>query len=129
MADTKRGRIAEEVLTENWYEFIHDLIDEMQAAFLKSGLSQDEIADRLGRDPAFISRCLRGQNNMTVRTINNIARSMNCRLDVNFQALSELYPSNLQPHVSQRAWVFETTQTGTIGSKADQPQELVWADN
>ena len=68
MADTKRGRIAEEVLTENWYEFIHDLIDEMQAAFLKSGLSQDEIADRLGRDPAFISRCLRGQNNMTVRT-------------------------------------------------------------
>lgn len=119
MSKASSIRIPEEVLTENWYGFMHDLIDEMQRAFLKSGLSQDEIAERLGRDPAFVSRCLRGQSNMTVRTANNIARSMDCRLDVSFLALSELQPSNLQPHVLPQIW--EPGRVPKTGTDANQP--------
>ena len=87
----KRGRIREEVLAEYWFAVRHKAFEEMLRAYRDAhdtqGLTQDHIAARLGRDKGFISRCLRGKENITLRTMSNIARAMDCRLDV---AVSEL---------------------------------------
>ena len=95
MIDTAaKSRIPEEKLAEYWYEIRHQLFEELREVFRKSGLRQDTIASRLGRDKALVSRWLTGQENLTLRTMSNIARSMNCRLNVGVQPLSQLALAN-----------------------------------
>src|SRR5712691_4082356 len=93
-------RIPPEVLDEQWFSFIHGLIGRMQSAYREGqsrGLTQKLMAAKLGKKASFISRCLSGQQNMTVRTIHDLARSMDCRLEVSLQPLGELVPSNRRP--------------------------------
>jgi transcriptional regulator with XRE-family HTH domain len=49
-------------LTEKYEEFCRLLVEERQNA----GLSQQEVADRLGRPQTFISKCERGTRRMDV---------------------------------------------------------------
>ena len=65
-------------------------------------LSQKVLAEKLGKKPSFISRCLSGQQNMTIRTIHDMARAMDCRLEVNFVPLESLRPSNDRPNSDDR---------------------------
>jgi transcriptional regulator with XRE-family HTH domain len=95
--ERKVKRIPEDMLAETWYAFMHDLLREVQDAYRRSKMTQDDIAARIGRDPAFISRCLHGKQNMTVRTMNNIARAMDCRLNVSLDDLQTLTHSNAVP--------------------------------
>jgi len=91
-------RIPDEILAEQWYGFVHRLIEGMQLAYRNSGepqeLTQKKIAERLGKKPSFVSRCLSGQQNMTIRTIHDLARAMDCRLEVTFRPLKSLRPAN-----------------------------------
>ena len=100
----KNVTIPESVLAEHWFSFMHGLLGEIQRAYRrvheKEGLTQKDIAQRLNRDQGFISRRLRGQQNMTVRTMNNIARAMGCRLNVSLDSLDELPVANKQPRPS-----------------------------
>ena len=48
----------------------------------EEGLTQAEIARRLNADPGLISRRMRGQQNMRLETLSDLARAMNCRVDV-----------------------------------------------
>jgi transcriptional regulator with XRE-family HTH domain len=90
-------RIPAAELSENWFGFIHSVIAKLQAAHRESGLSQKEIGERLGRAPAVISRCLSGQQNMTMRTMYELARGMGYRIEVKFQRLDKLQRANRQP--------------------------------
>src|SRR5262249_20373506 len=95
----KTDRISEDVLAEHWYSFMHQLIGRMQEAFRTarredSELSQKTIAEKLGKPAPFISRCLSGQQNMTIRTIYYIARAMGYRLEITFRPLKSIRPSN-----------------------------------
>jgi hypothetical protein len=90
-------RIPPEVLEEQWYRFVHHLIEGMQTAFRNAqgdDINQKKMASRLGKKPSFISRCLSGQINMTIRTIHDLARAMDCRLEVTFKPLKDLRPAN-----------------------------------
>jgi transcriptional regulator with XRE-family HTH domain len=91
------GRIPEERLHEYWLIVLHDVLGELQRGARRAeadGINQEVIAARLGRSPSFVSRCLRGKQNMTLRTMNNIARAMDCRLAISLQHLADLRPSN-----------------------------------
>jgi transcriptional regulator with XRE-family HTH domain len=94
-------RIPDETLAEQWYGFVHGLIAEMQSTFRKrhktKNLSQKGLAERLGKKPSYISRCLSGQQNMTIRTIHDLARAMDCRLEISFRPLETLRPANNVP--------------------------------
>jgi transcriptional regulator with XRE-family HTH domain len=90
-------KIPEEVLTEQWYGFVQNLIGNMQSAFRSANITQKAMASRLGKKESFISRCLSGQQNMTVRTIFMIARAMGYRLEIKFQKVSSLRPTNNRP--------------------------------
>lgn len=92
------GRIAPDVLAEQWYGFLHGVISKIQETYRRVSkddrINQKTIAKRLGKDPATISRCLSGQTNMTMRTLYELARAMDCRLEISVQPLSELKPAN-----------------------------------
>jgi hypothetical protein len=92
---TKSIRTPSSVLEEQWYGFVHELIENMQTAYRNAQkedppVNQKVIAERLGRKPSFISRCLSGQTNMTIRAIHDLARAMDCRLEVSFRPLKTL---------------------------------------
>jgi transcriptional regulator with XRE-family HTH domain len=105
-------RIPQSVLDEQWFGFVHKLLEQMQRSFRVAQVNQKQIAARLGKKPSFISRCLSGQQNMTIRTIHDLARAMDCRLEFSFRPLSSLMPVN-QP----AAIVSESSlRTGTKAS-------------
>lgn len=87
-----------EILAEQWYDFMHDLLGEIRTAYREAhktrGVNQQYIADRLGVDAALVSRWLNGRQNMTVRTLHNVARAMDCRLRVGLDDLVSVRPSN-----------------------------------
>ena len=77
-------RIPEEELAELWFSFRQDTLSQLQVAFRDCGMQEKLVAERLGKDPATISRCLRGKENMTLRTMHNLARGMGYRLRVGY---------------------------------------------
>jgi transcriptional regulator with XRE-family HTH domain len=87
-------RIPEDELAELWFGFRQHTMDKLQVAFRRHGIPEKEIAVRLGKDPATISRCLKGRSNMTLRTMHELARGMNCRLRVELDYLPEIVPVN-----------------------------------
>jgi hypothetical protein len=115
-------RISPEVLAEQWYGFMHGLIGQMQGAYRvaqSNGVNQKIMAERIGAKPAFVSRCLSGQQNMTVRTIHNLARAMDCRLEVAFRPLGTLTASNWAPPVTEfKGTTLAAVNLGTDKSSA-----------
>lgn len=89
-------------LEEKWVDLMHDVRDGLQAALHESGLSQREVATRLGKDPAFVSRCFAGRQNLELRTASDLARAMGFRVDVRFVALASLPPANRRPQPANR---------------------------
>ena len=95
-------RIPAAELAEHWFSFNHSVLNELQAAFRKLGkaaapVAQKDIAVRLGKDPATISRCLKGQQNMTLRTIHDLARGMGYKLQIRLVPLQQIQPTNQMP--------------------------------
>ncbi len=78
------------MLAAHWYRFMHDLLAEISIAYRESGLMEQDIAARLGQETGFIRSCIHGDQMMTVRTMNNIARAMGYRLKVSVENLSEI---------------------------------------
>lgn len=111
-------RIPPEILAEQWFSFTHRLLGGLQAAFRRSGLSQKDIAKRLDKSPAVISRCLSGQQNMTIRTMHDLARAMDHRLEVHLQPLSELRPTNWAPQ-SRTFWCTDSDPEGEDSNLAE----------
>jgi transcriptional regulator with XRE-family HTH domain len=86
-------------LEEMWFAFQHRLLGELQSAarsLRAKGITQDHIAARIGAEPSQVSRWLRGRN-MTTKTMHNLARGMECRLDVALRPLASIQPANNQP--------------------------------
>jgi transcriptional regulator with XRE-family HTH domain len=57
---------------------VHSMLLE---SFNKSGLSQKQIAERLGWDEGRVSRCLGGSGNWTLKTINALMAAIGIDLD------------------------------------------------
>ena len=58
--------------------FIHDVLGELQRAYVCSGLKKSDIARRLDVDRAVIGRKLAGKANLTLRSIAELAWAMDC---------------------------------------------------
>jgi transcriptional regulator with XRE-family HTH domain len=56
----------------------------------EEGLTQKELARRLNTDEALISKRLRGETNLTVDTLCDLARGMGARIDFKVTPLSEV---------------------------------------
>jgi hypothetical protein len=89
-------------LDEQWAAFMQALVGKLQVRLYdlnaKEGLKQKDIAERLGHsDPTYLSRCLAGQRNMTLRTVHDLARAMNSRLEISLKPYEEMTPTNNRP--------------------------------
>jgi transcriptional regulator with XRE-family HTH domain len=116
MSRTVAGCISKDDLAELWFGFKHQVLDKLQAAFRASKLKQEDIASRLGKDPATVSRCLRGQRDMSLRTMHDLARGMNCRLQIEVTPLDQLIPVNREHGASWQVQVPEE-QSGEVTQK------------
>ena len=63
---------------------------EMLSSLKRSGVNQATIVRRLQADPGRISKRLSGKENMTLETISDLARAMECRVDVKLTHFSEV---------------------------------------
>jgi transcriptional regulator with XRE-family HTH domain len=94
MSDTQIALIPTDELSELWFSLKQQVLSKLQAAARRSKLTQEDIAARIRKSPAVISRCLRGKENMTLRTMHEIARGMNCRLRIELDDLNNIPPTN-----------------------------------
>ena len=77
----------------------------MNRALEASGLTQRQLAVRLGRTEGFVSQVMSGGGNLTLRTLGDFAYGLGCDVEI-----------SLCPHaVSRSAWALDS---GTI----DQPK-------
>jgi len=65
-------------------ELIIEVTEALARALRSSGLTQAEIAARLGKTKGFISQVMAGGNNLTLRTLADFAGALGCRVGVNF---------------------------------------------
>jgi hypothetical protein len=82
------GRIPEEQLLDQWHEFKHEILEKLLDAYKSGDVQEREIAVRLGKGPSFVSRCLTGNQNMTIHTMHDLARAMNLRLRIELDPLA-----------------------------------------
>jgi len=65
----------------------HDLAKEIIRRRNELGLTQKELADRIGTKQSVISRIENGHN-CSLETINKIAKSLDSRAEIHFEALN-----------------------------------------
>lgn len=113
-------RIPETELAEHWYSFLHSVMAKLQTAYraekVTTGLSQEDIAAKLGKSPASISRWLSGQHNMTMRTMHDLARGMGCRLVLTLEPLRNVRPANRPAYLDRAQPVFEPASVAPSSS-------------
>lgn len=56
----------------------------------REGFSQKELATALGIDEGLLSRRLKGENDMRLETFSDLARGLECKIDVNLIPISEI---------------------------------------
>jgi hypothetical protein len=116
MIATNPIRIPDEVLAEQYYRLVHHLIGEMQARYRTAGIPQKIMAAKLGKKPSFISRCLSGQTNMTIRTIHELVRAMDARLEIQVRALSDIAVKRNRQIRAQTPPTPNVSSGGTVGT-------------
>ena len=69
--------------------FIHRVHKEIQSNFLKSGMTQQQLATKLGVNRSIVNRQLVGTGNLTLRSISDLAWAMGRRATLQFYDESE----------------------------------------
>jgi transcriptional regulator with XRE-family HTH domain len=54
-----------------------------------AGMKQIDVANAIGRDPAWVSRNLRGPGNWTLRTLGELAEALSGELEISVHALED----------------------------------------
>ncbi len=76
IADAQKNRLlAQETL-------ILDATEAVCEWLAAEGLSRADLAERLGRSPAYVSQLLNGSRNMTLRTLADMAHALNREVQV-----------------------------------------------
>jgi len=96
MAKPDTKPIPEDVLAEQWFAFKYKVWDTLIKAVRESGMTQKEIACRIGMAEEQLSRCMSGRKNVTLRTMHNLARAIDRRPEVRIVDLSSLTRPNFQ---------------------------------
>jgi hypothetical protein len=69
---------------DEYYIALHGAYNALRVAFAESGMTQEELAAKLGLDKALVSRRLTGSENLTVRTLSHMGTGMGYSLVIGF---------------------------------------------
>lgn len=67
----------------------------------EQGLSQKELAERLGRDQAWVSRALAGPGNWTLRTLGEMAECLDAFVEIQAKPKESIQPGNFNIYAAQ----------------------------
>jgi DNA-binding XRE family transcriptional regulator len=87
-------KIPDADIWEDYYICLHDAYNSLREAFAESGLTQDELATRLGVDKSLISKRLNGTENLTLKTISQMGTGMGYRAMVSYEPYASIGMSN-----------------------------------
>lgn len=76
-------------------ELILDATEALARALLSSGLTQSELAARLGKTKRFVSQILGGGKNLTLRTLANVAGALGCKVQIQLRAVKAVTSQHL----------------------------------
>ena len=85
----------------------NEIFRQIRLMFYRLKVTQKELAFRLAMDEGQLSRCLRGENDMRLETFSDLARALECRLDVRLTPLADVVASN-------KAQVYSVSQGGAV---------------
>lgn len=68
---------------------IIDVTEQISIRLDELGISKKELAERLGKNPAFITKLLNGKNNFTLRTLFNLSKALEVDLNIQFNREQE----------------------------------------
>lgn len=63
-------------------ELILGLTEQIVAAMKELGVNRTELAARMGVSKAFVTKLLRGNTNVTLKTMASLARSLGCNVNI-----------------------------------------------
>jgi transcriptional regulator with XRE-family HTH domain len=69
-------------------------IREVLTRFKERGFTQKELADKIGMDPGQLSRRLRGDYDLQLETLSDLARGLDCRIDVKLTSINQVLNAN-----------------------------------
>ncbi len=104
-----------------WEEYstnLHGAYNAMRRAFKRSGLSQDDIAHKLGTDKGLMSKRLNGSKNLTLKTLSFIASALGCRLTIDFTPYEEIGAVEHNESTQASAWLLPLPKNSNT---ADEP--------
>ena len=70
---------------------LFDITEKISLEMKKSGISKTELAQRLGKSKAFVTRILKGNHNMTLKTLLSISMAMNLKLNVDLKSTESIH--------------------------------------
>lgn len=71
-------------------DLAEDIGDQINALMAKKGMTQAQLAERIGSSDAYISQLLGGGSNFTLKTLIKLARALEAHVHVNFDREVEL---------------------------------------
>jgi antitoxin component HigA of HigAB toxin-antitoxin module len=63
-------------------DFTEEVVEHME----KRGMNRVELARRLGRSPAYVTKLLRGNNNFTLQTMVQLSQSFGCQFRIHLHS-------------------------------------------
>ena len=82
--DNSVTKIPDEELLDDYYTSLHDAYNALHNTFEETGLTQDELAARLGIDKSLVSKRLNGSENLTLKTMSYMGSAMGRYLLVSY---------------------------------------------
>jgi len=110
------------VVWDDYYEALHIAYNALRDTFGESGLTQDELAARLGIDKSLISKRLNGAENLTVKTLSQMGTGMHHRLIIGYQPYDLCGMTNYYLPTAMHSGTTTTTTSGsTISTHVIEP--------
>jgi len=82
------------ILWDDYYESLHVAYNALRDTYEASGLSQDDLAERIGVTKSRVSRVLSGRDNLTVKTLSHYGSGMGYRLIIAYVPYEKVGYSN-----------------------------------
>ncbi|NLQ17397.1 helix-turn-helix transcriptional regulator [Marinomonas sp. M1K-6] len=107
-------------------ETLLDATEELYNALIESKISKKELAEKLGKKPAFISKLFRGSHNPTLKTLAEVAYALNKRVRVKLvdEVTAKSWHSN---NFDTDSKVVRVKKMYSHAANADQIKDRVWS--
>ena len=85
-------------------ELLYDLTETIYERMKQKGISQRELAKRLGVSDAYISKILKGNENISLKTLIKLALALGLNVEIKMQPIEQRSYRKNEESTSNRSW-------------------------